>query len=78
MTEKNTEIMRDAFRLLAEFEKPPEPGDNSYWPNLMKKQHEMKMKWQGDPLAVYLSTAVCDALAAEQKRMYPEQIKMTV
>ena len=78
MTEKNTEIMRDTFRLLAEFETLPEPGNNTYWPNLMKKQHEMKMKWHGDPLAVHMSTAVCDALADEQKRMYPEQMKMTV
>ena len=78
MTEKNTEIMRDAFRLLAEFETPPEPGDSTYWSNLMKKQHEMKMKWQGDPLAVHMSTAVCDTLADVQKRMYPEQMKMTV
>lgn len=62
MTEKNTEIMRDLFRLLSEFESVPEDENLTYWNLLIVKANEMARRWELDPLAVNLAIGLIDGL----------------
>ncbi len=68
MTEKNTEIMRDIFRLLSEFESIPEEERPAYWTSLTFKANEMVRRWSGDPLAVNLAVGLIDGLQEKYKR----------
>lgn len=67
MTDRNTEIMRDAFRLLAEFENIPMDEDPVYWETLANKAAQMARKWQHDPIAVNLAVGVIDGLQGYYK-----------
>ena len=67
MTDRNTEIMRDAFRLLAEFENVPTDEDPVYWEMLANKAAQMARKWQQDPMAVNLAVGVIDGLQGHYK-----------
>lgn len=62
MTDRNTEIMRDAFRLLAEFENVPSDDDPVYWEMLANKASQMAHKWHQDPMAVNLAIGVINGL----------------
>lgn len=68
MTEKNTEIMRDLFRLLSEFESVPEDENLTYWNLLIVKANEMSRRWELDPLAVNLAIGLIDGLQEKYKR----------
>lgn len=68
MTEKNTEIMRDLFRLLSEFESVPEDENLTYWNLLIVKANEMARRWELDPLAVNLAIGLIDGLQEKYKR----------
>jgi hypothetical protein len=59
--------MRDAFRLLAEFENIPTDVDTIYWEMLVNKAAQMARKWQNDPLAVNLAIGVIDGLQGHYK-----------
>lgn len=67
MTDRNTEIMRDAFRLLAEFENVPTDEDPVYWEMLANKAAQFARKWQNDPIMVNLAIGVIDGLQAKYK-----------
>ena len=62
MTDRNTEIMRDTFRLLAEFENVPTDEDPVYWEMLANKAAQLARKWQQDPIMVNLAIGVIDGL----------------
>lgn len=68
MTEKNTEIMRDLFRLLSEFESVPEEERPAYWASLVFKANEMVRRWDLDPLAVNLVIGLIDGLQEKYRR----------
>lgn len=68
MTEKNTEIMRDLFRLLSEFEMIPDEERPAYWQTLAFKANEMVRRWELDPLAVNLVIGLIDGLQEKYKR----------
>ena len=68
MTERNTEIMRDLFRLLSEFESVPEEENLTYWNLLVVKANEMARRWELDPLAVNLAVGLIDGLQEKYKR----------
>lgn len=68
MTEKNTEIMRDLFRLLSEFETIPDEERPTYWQMLTFKANEMVRRWGSDPLAVNLVIGLIDGLQEKYKR----------
>lgn len=69
MTDKNIEIMRNAFRLLAEFETVPTDEDFAYWDSLAKKGYQMAKEWDNNPLAVNLAMAIIDSLQDKYKTM---------
>lgn len=62
MTERNTEIMRDAFRLLAAFENIPEDEGLDYWRRLGEKAQMMYNRWDGDPIACKLALGIIEGL----------------
>lgn len=68
MTDKNTEIMRDLFRLLSEFESVPDEERPEYWKWLTFKANEMVRRWELDPLAVNLAIGLIDGLQEKYKR----------
>ena len=77
MTERNTEIMRDLFRLLSEFESVPEEEDLTYWNLLVLKANEMARRWELDPLAVNLAIGLMDGLQEKYKRtIKTQQLRM--
>lgn len=73
MTDRNTEIMRDAFRLLSAFETVPADEDPSYWDNLVTKGQLMVEKWDNDPLATNLALAIIETQEAKYKAMEKHQ-----
>lgn len=73
MTEKNTEIMRDLFRLLSEFESVPEEENLTYWNLLVVKANEYARRWELDPLAVNLAIGLIDGLQEKYKRKTKRQ-----
>lgn len=68
MTDKNTEIMHDLFRILAEFESVPDEERPAYWMALVFKANEMVRRWELDPLAVNLAIGLIDGLQEKYKR----------
>ena len=79
MTDRNTEIMRDAFRLLAAHEVPPDDADEGWWSVLAKDAAAMVAKWKGDKMAFYLADAIVSALSAKHADRKPgEQMKMEI
>lgn len=79
MTEKNTEIMRDAFRLLAAHESPPDEMDELWWKALVKDASNMSAKWKDNRLAFHLADAIVNALSDEfARRNRVEQIQMVI
>lgn len=73
MTDKNTEIMRDAFRLLSAFETVPAEEDSAYWGSLTKKGQQMAEKWGNDPIAVNLVLGIIDGLQDKYKAIEKHQ-----
>jgi hypothetical protein len=62
MTDRNREIMRDAFRLLEAFEDVPCDYGLEYWERLGKAASDMYNKWHGDHVAKNLAIGIMDAL----------------
>ena len=62
MTDKNREIMRDAFRLLEAFENVPDDYGTEYWERLGRASSDMYNRWKGDPVAKNLAMGIIDAL----------------
>lgn len=79
MTEKNTEIMRDAFRLLAEFETVPDGEDETYWRRLVTACNNMHNRWNGDKLAFHMANGVLSTLQDKYNAaMKHEQQRMAI
>lgn len=79
MTERNTEIMRDAFRLLSAHESPPDDADEGWWASLAQDAARMAAKWKGDEMAFFLADAIVSALSAKHVDRKPcEQTKMAI
>lgn len=62
MTDRNREIMRDAFRLLEAFENVPDDYGIEYWERLSKAAGEMYKRWNGDLVAMNLAIGIMEAL----------------
>lgn len=62
MTDRNTEIMRDAFRLLNAFEKVPDDDNIEYWQRLGEQAQAMYNRWNGDPIASKVAMGIIEGL----------------
>lgn len=77
MTERNTEIMRDLFRLLNEFESVPDEERPAYWQMLTFKCNEIARRWDSDPLVINLLIGLIDGLQEKYKKATKtQQIRM--
>ena len=72
MTEKETEIMRDAFRYLKAFSDVPrldDPGCDAFWAKAASVLAEAGAKWRHHPLVVKAFIGIYEYLEIKQKEL---------